>query len=124
MANVKMFKLPNISRSITDKFLFSKVVTIFLFSIFLIAIIIVGFDLLKGIYGEIRLTEERRETEIQINYWKNILDKQSNYRDGYIELAILEYRLGDKGKAVTYLQDALNTDPNFGKSRELENLLR
>jgi hypothetical protein len=85
---------------------------------------IVGLDLLNGVSKEIRLDKERQGIVSQISYWKNIVSKQSSYRDGYIELAILEYQLNDKVKSRMYLQSALSIDPNFEKSRELESLLK
>ena len=48
-----------------------------------------------------------------------LLEKNNDYRDGYLQLAILEYKLRDYSKAQLYLGKALEIDPNFEKAKEL-----
>lgn len=55
--------------------------------------------------------------------WKEIMEGKPDYRDGWIQLAVLHYKLYENEKAKECLNKALELDPNFGPARELENLL-
>ncbi len=65
----------------------------------------------------------RASIEQQIVEWKGILQKYPDYRDGYYHLAVLEYELGNKPAAQIYNQQALDIDPNYTPSRQLEKKL-
>lgn len=69
------------------------------------------------------IDKKRKEINNEISYWKSIVDKYKDYRDGYFQLAILEYRLKDFNKSKFYLDKALALDPNFEKGRVLEKAL-
>lgn len=58
-----------------------------------------------------------------IEYWEKIVAEKPDYRDGYLQLAILHYKLYENEKAKEYLQKALELDPNFQPARELEKIL-
>ena len=55
--------------------------------------------------------------------WEKIIEEKPNYRDGYLQLAILHYKLYENEKAKEYLQKALDLDPNYEPTRELERIL-
>lgn len=136
------FEFPRIYRSITElpfrvfRFLkaihaeiigkhrlVSHIVVILFLSFVFVSTIVVGFDLLKNTEQKRQLDKERREIISNINFWKDFVSKHRDYRDGYFQLAILEYRLNDLGKAKLYLEKSLAIDPNFEKGRELEQIL-
>lgn len=55
--------------------------------------------------------------------WEQIINDKPNYRDGYLQLAYLYYKLSEDGKAKQALQKALELDPNFEPAQELERIL-
>jgi tetratricopeptide (TPR) repeat protein len=59
-----------------------------------------------------------------ITSWEKIIAAKPNYRDGYLQLALLHYKLFENEKAKEYLQQALELDPNFGPARELEKIIQ
>jgi tetratricopeptide (TPR) repeat protein len=58
-----------------------------------------------------------------IAYWEEIISEKPNYRDGYLQLAILNYKLFENEKAKEYLERALELDPNFETTKELKKVL-
>jgi len=59
-----------------------------------------------------------------IEAWEKIVAERPDYRDGYLQLALLHYKLYENKKADEYLQKALELDPNFEPARELERILK
>ena len=92
-------------------------------SLFLVVFVLVGSHLLFSIDKMTKLQNNREEIVLQINYWQKVVVKYKDYRDGYFQLAILEYQLKDIGKAKMYLDEVFKLDPNFEKGRELERIL-
>lgn len=74
------------------------------------------------------LKEREKNITAQLNeqrdHWENVIGKYPDYRDGYYQLAILEYNLGNKEKAKNYLEKAFEIDANFEEGRELEQMLQ
>lgn len=101
---------PSISRRITEPIGLLLLVILF----FLIAFA------LKNLSDYNSSKSERTELEKQTKYWENVVVQRPDYRDAYLQLAILEYRLGDKEEAKVYLEKVLILDPNFGEARNLE----
>lgn len=62
------------------------------------------------------LKEERQ-------YWLELTTKNPTYRDGYIELADIDYRLGDLENARVWIEKARVLDPNSDFIPQLERLL-
>ena len=59
-----------------------------------------------------------------IEAWEKIVQEKPNYRDGYLQLAILHYKIYENEKAKEYLNKALEIDPNYQLTRELEKILK
>jgi len=59
-----------------------------------------------------------------ITRWEEILEKYPDYRDGYLQLAYLYYKIYQDEKAKENLSRALDFDPNFPPAQELKKLLR
>jgi len=133
----KTHKSPRIYRFIPDIFdkhaskfnrkqvfgAYSNALRIFTLLIFAIAIFILAYDLKKNIEAKEKIDLERADISKEISFWQSFLKKNNDYRDGYLRLSILEYKIGDYGKARFYLGKALEIDPNFEKGKELEKAL-
>lgn len=104
---------PKNSRRITDTITFLLLVILF----FLIALS------LKNLNDYRKLKNERAKVQSDISFWKNVVVQKPDYRDAYLELAILEYKLGDKEQAKFYLDKSLILDPNFQKGREFQKII-
>jgi len=110
-------KYPNISRSFPATTLFvlnKKLFLIHSLSVFLfVALIIVGIDMYSNMQKKQDLFSVRKRVEIEKMYWEKITTIHKNYRDGYYKLALLEYTLGNSDRAMRYVTQALQVDPNF-----------
>jgi len=58
-----------------------------------------------------------------ISYWEKIIEQKPNYRDAYLQLAILNYKIYENKKALEFLKEALEIDPNFPAAKDLEKLI-
>ena len=58
-----------------------------------------------------------------IDAWEKIVEEKPNYRDGYLQLAILNYKIYKIEEAKGYLNKALAIDPNFEPARELKKII-
>jgi len=58
-----------------------------------------------------------------ITFWEKILTEKPHYRDAYLQLAILHYKVWQNEKAGEYLKKALITDPNFEPTLKLKQLI-
>lgn len=63
--------------------------------------------------------ENPKELEKLITDWEKFVSENPTYRDGWLRLALYNFKLGDKEKAKDSLNQALKLDPNFETSREL-----
>ena len=61
--------------------------------------------------------------EQQLNQWKEVIKEKPDYRDAYIQLATLAYQLKRLEQAKSYIDKALNLDPNFEPAKKLQELL-
>jgi tetratricopeptide (TPR) repeat protein len=59
-----------------------------------------------------------------IKKWEEIMTEKPDYRDGYLQLAFLHYKLFENEKAKECLAKALAIDPNFEAAKGLETLLQ
>ncbi len=58
-----------------------------------------------------------------IKVWEEIIKDKPQYRDAYLQLAILNYKINEKGNALENLQKALEIDPNFELAKKLEAII-
>ena len=61
--------------------------------------------------------------EQEITYWEEIINKTPTYRDGYLKLATLYWKLNEDEKAKTALNKATEIDPNYGEVKRLKTKL-
>lgn len=65
-----------------------------------------------------------RAEEKKLYYWEGVVKKHSNYPDGYYKAALHAYRLKNKEKALSYIQQAMYLDPYFENAEILEKDIR
>ncbi len=58
-----------------------------------------------------------------IAVWEKIIKERPDYRDGYFQLAILNYQIHENEKAKEYLNQTLILDPNFTPAKELKEII-
>lgn len=59
------------------------------------------------------ITERANNSQKQILYWESVISNYPNYRDAYVQMAILTFNAGDLQKANIYVQKAMELDPNY-----------
>ena len=60
---------------------------------------------------------------LEREFWENLVAKHPTYRDGWLELAKVSYKLGDESLSRGAIETARAIDPNSPKIEEVENLL-
>lgn len=95
----------------------------FAFGTALILIILVSLDLVSSFKQKTEAENKRSTLMSQVNYWKDVIDKQKGYRDGYFMLSVLEYQLDDLNKSEDYLRKVLSIDPNFKPGLDFQKIL-
>lgn len=116
----KKREFPRISRIIPDisvpslrRVFWNKYFLVSFISTFIsVAILMQGIDLTKHIRELQGIRSEREQVVREITYWEDVVSKHQDYRDGYLKLALLEYRLGNTQKAKAYIEKSLSIDPN------------
>ncbi|RJQ28096.1 hypothetical protein C4577_00075 [Candidatus Parcubacteria bacterium] len=66
---------------------------------------------------------QREHVRDKFEYWQNVVDKHSNYVDAYYQVSYFALKLGQKGKALEYVDRALVLDPGFGEAEELRKVI-
>ena len=70
-----------------------------------------------------RIKNEPQRVREEIAFWEKVVLEKPDYRDAYLQLAILNYQIYEKEKAKFYLGKALNLDPNFEPAKEFKKIL-
>lgn len=71
-----------------------------------------------------RIKNEPQRIRKEISFWEKVIEEKPDYRDAYLQLAILNYQLYENKKAQEYFRQATELDPNFEVSKELEKKLK
>lgn len=126
VALVRHARFPSIYRFITEEIISER--TLY-YTKLLIVSILSSMILLQIVTQAIALQENRKLAELaqlerqnitgEIVYWKNLSTQYKGYRDIYFRIASLEYRLGKKDEAKSYVKKAMELDPNFEAGRVL-----
>ncbi len=84
----------------------------------------------RQVLGEESVWEKIRERILEpekigedVEKWRRILDERPDYRDGYLKLAVLYWRMGDEVQSKKNLEEALNLDPNYDLALELKGII-
>jgi hypothetical protein len=134
----KKAKSPSNSRTNPEhsKFLFPKIDPVKLMKlyrsilkvsvvvVFVVTAAIVVLDLQDNLQKKQDIDVQRETLSRDLNFWKNFIAENNNYRDAYFQAAILEYKLGDISKASMYVEKGLTLDPNSENGRKIEKLLK
>lgn len=84
-----------------------------------------GDEELRMALGEVEnLLSQPKQVQQEINHWEKIAQDFPGYRDAYLKLVQLYFELYQNNKARENLSRALELDPNFEPTRELEKVLR
>lgn len=99
------------------------VVAGFLSGALLLMVIVAAVQTYQNTMTLERVRQERVQYAKEIAFWKDVVGKYTGYRDAYFKLALLSYQTGKKDEAKTYLQKALELDPNFAEGLAFAELL-
>lgn len=120
-------EFPRIYRIITEWGKFRLVLPsyrflVYFFSVLLsLGILVSGYVLYTTIREKQHADEERLQVLKEIRYWEEITGKYIGYRDAYLQLAVLQYQLGEFDRARYFAQKGFAIDPN---SQEVGDMLR
>lgn len=120
----KRLQFPSISLTIPEGILQHTLLspvfqTAFVSGFLLMAVSIVGLDVRSNLAKLESQRHKRSAIEAQITEWKGIVSYYKDYRDGYYQLAVLEYRLGNYEKTYEYLKKVLAIDPHLPGAKQL-----
>lgn len=88
--------------------------------IFLISFLITGFILFKKYI----LLEEKRTLALKaLFFWEKEFSKHPTYPEAYYNAALYAETVGDKQKALEYVEKSRLLDPNFEASKKLQQKL-
>lgn len=102
---------------------YGKVLKIFVASTFVVAVVIVGFDLQGNLRKNIAINSQRKLLVKELNFWNDFIARNNNYPEAYFQASILEYKLGDTHKAKINVEKGLALDPNSRGGRKIEEFL-
>ena len=119
----KAEKLPSNYRNIPEKLNADRVVFFVGFLSVLIAISLISIDIYSNFEKQKELTNEKFRVLREVSFWENEIKVRPGFRDGYMQLALLNFQLKNFNESRESLDKALVLDPNFEKGRELERLL-
>ncbi len=71
-----------------------------------------------------KIQNEPQRIKEEIVFWEKTVADKPNYRDAYLQLAILNYQIYENQKAKEYLNKALEIDPNFEVTKELGKIIQ
>lgn len=122
----KVFSFPKISRFITEKLYFLLKNKHFRFGVYsliyislLVLISFLSFDFYSYYTTQEDLKQEREKIANKIVTWQSVIEKYPNFKDAYLQLGVLEYKMGDFEKARGYVKKALVLDPEYSDAIEL-----
>lgn len=122
-------EFPKNSRLITEKVIFKKKTNFLkfvlpvLYIILLCLLTVIGVDVYKNARIYLDLTSEKGQITKDIRELQDKIGKYPSFKEGYLKLAILEYRLGKFEESRKYIREALNLDPNFKDAEEFAKIV-
>lgn len=122
-----IFKFPKNYRFITEKLNFilkNKYFKIgaygLIYTSLIILISFLFFDLYNYYTTQENLKQERKKIANKIVTWQSVIEKYPNFKDAYLQLGTLEYRMGNFERAKGYVKKALVLDPEYSDAIELD----
>ncbi len=122
--SLRRVEFPSFSRLITESVASVRATGSFAYVIVLslvlcLAIGIVLKDIRKNQELLNALQAEKENLLKERVYWEKTVTRYKDYRDGYYQLALLEYQLGNTDAARSYVDKALSIDPQFYQAKYL-----
>lgn len=68
--------------------------------------------------------QEKKRIESEIIKWQQILAKYPGYRDVYLRLAALNWKINNEERAKEYLEKAKELDPNSEIIKEFKEIIQ
>ena len=90
---------------------------------FVFGIALVSYQLSQTLVEKQKLDRERDKITKEIERLKDVVKKYNGYRDAYLKLALLEYQIGEFGRAQYYVEKSTQIDPNNEKGRKFLKML-
>jgi tetratricopeptide (TPR) repeat protein len=129
--NKKTPKLPKIYRFITEKASWvakNRTVIVSTYTVIYLVVIAVVAYLTISFYSNFKKYQNASSEQVaivrQIKSWQGILRRYPDFKDAYLQLAVLEYRLRNYQQAKIYCDKALLLDPEYSDAIELDKKLR
>lgn len=102
--------------------------------VFVGSIIVVSVLLAFGIVQQAQLfvenqtvmakqVQKRQQLTQKLLWWEHVSKQYTGYRDAYLQIAALQYRLGDKAGAQGTISKVLELDPNSQEALVLQEKL-
>ena len=96
----------------------------FISGVLLMGIGLVGVELQKN-HEELKRREALHQAlSMHQQYWRGIVSKYPDYKDAYLQLAIVSYQLGDADEAKGAIGKVLEIDPNDATGQEFARKIR
>lgn len=117
---IRLLNFPSIPRFIPERLLSLQTLNyIKLFIVGSISILLVGKIISEGIIlndnikesNKIKLVREQIINEV--SHLKVLESQYKNYKDIYLRIALLDYKLGNNDESRRYIKKSLQVDPNF-----------
>ena len=119
---------PKFYRFITEQLLAksnrSLVIASFVSGVLLLGIITESLVLVRNIQEQQAQQTKRAAAENEIQILARLAKTYPSYGDLYMQIAVLEYRLGNITEAKIYIERALVIDPNSKEARSLASKLQ
>src|SRR5680860_80547 len=97
-------------------------VFVFIYISLITLIVYLGFNFYNNYNILVMLRQEKEKTENKIMVWQGIIEKYPSFKDAYLQLGALEYKIRNFEKASTYVKKALVLDPEYSDAIELDKL--
>jgi tetratricopeptide (TPR) repeat protein len=129
-SNKKTLELPKIYRFITEKVSSiskNKTVVVSIYSLLYLIMVAVTVYLSVNIYKNLtiyqKVSSEQATIISQIKSWQGIIKDYPNFKDAYLQIAVLEYRLKNYERSKEFCNKALLLDPEYSDAIELSKKL-
>ena len=116
-------KFPRNYRSIPEKLNRDEGIFFIGFLSILIAILLISLDMYSNFEKQKSLSRDRVKIFEEVSFWQSEVKLHPNFRDAYLNLALLNFQLKNLEESKENLDKSLELDPNFEEGRELEKLL-
>src|SRR5688572_17024816 len=90
----------------------------------LISILLIQTDLYENLKHKQRLDNEKTKVYKDLSFWEQQIQEKPDYRDAYLNLAIINFQIGKLDEARANLARAFEIDPNYERRAKFEAVLK